>query len=277
MLRDEDKNSGMKNEIPFYRSFLIDELNKRMHKNPSYSLRAFSHSLGLSPGTLSALFNGKRPMSLKTAVKITEKIKCSEKVKTYFLTSVAHTQKERMLKRVDPKVKQFLFPKLKSPKALDVMIFELISEWYYAAILEMTFLEDFKNDESWIAKELDISVYKVRQAIERLLELGLLKKDNGSLVKINDHLEIQDSAGTSSARRNKQKQIRQKAIEAIDQRPVNERYMTTLTMAIDPQLLPEARKKIDDFNDALCEFLTKGKRKEIYTMEIGLFSLQKKS
>jgi hypothetical protein len=50
--------------------------------------------------------------------------------------------------------------------------------------------------------------------------------------------------------------------------------MTTVTMCIDPDLLEEAKKRIDDFNDSLCAFLESGKRKEVYTMEIGLFSLE---
>jgi len=192
------------------------------------------------------------------------------------LNSVAVLQSERKLKRRDPKVMEFLTknPRFKNPRVIDIELFQIISDWYHAAILELSFLEEFCADPDWIAKQIGISKLDAKLALARLLEAGLLKEIEGRLVKTNDHIELDDPDRTSKARRAKQKQIRMKAVESIDKDPVEKRYMTTISMAIDPDLLPEARRRIDEFNDSLSAFLESGKRKQVYAMEIGIFPLQ---
>lgn len=49
-----------------FRLFLQDELSTRCARNPSYSLRSFAKLLEISPSALSALINGKRPLTNKT-------------------------------------------------------------------------------------------------------------------------------------------------------------------------------------------------------------------
>jgi hypothetical protein len=47
-----------------YRAFLKSELEERMEKNSSYSLRAFARDLTVSPQMLSLVLNGKKTTSL---------------------------------------------------------------------------------------------------------------------------------------------------------------------------------------------------------------------
>ena len=49
-----------------------------------------------------------------------------------------------------------------------------------------------------------------------------------------------------------------------------------MTMAIDPLKLPEAKKLISAFNRKMSRFLEGGDKKEVYELQISLFSLQKK-
>src|SRR4051812_39521403 len=55
-------------------SFLKSELSRRCERNPSYSLRAFAKSLGVSHTILSLVLAGKRPLARKSARKISEKL-----------------------------------------------------------------------------------------------------------------------------------------------------------------------------------------------------------
>ena len=80
---------------------------------------------------------------------------------------------------------------------------------------------------------------------------------------------------TSVARRNKQIQIREKAIEAIEEFPIEKRSMTSMTMCIDEELMPEARKLISEFNEAMSKLLESGSKDKVYALEVGLFPLQK--
>ena len=47
--------------------FLRKELERQIEKNQNYSMRAFAKSLNFHVGSLSALINSKRPLTVKTA------------------------------------------------------------------------------------------------------------------------------------------------------------------------------------------------------------------
>jgi uncharacterized protein (TIGR02147 family) len=74
----------------------------------------------------------------------------------------------------------------------------------------------------------------------------------------------------------RQKQILEKALEALENDPIETRSMTGMTMAIDPSKIPEAKKLISEFNRKMSKFLETGKKSEVYELQISLFSLQKR-
>lgn len=254
---------------------LVTEFKKRTDRNPRYSLRAFGRALNLSASTLSRVFNKKTPLSMDQAEKVADRLSLNPQVRKNFINSVVHHQRTRPLKRQDPRIRQFAVQQYVQPMANDE--YALISEWFYAAILEMTFLAEFRMSAHWISSQLDITVTQASLALRRLKDLGLIiKNKKGRWVKSNQHLTTQDKEKTEVALKKKQIAIRNKAIEAIENMPLKNRKMTTLTMAVDPELLPEAYRRIEHFNQSLCEFLESGLRKQVYVMEIGLFGLQKK-
>jgi hypothetical protein len=63
------------------------------------------------------------------------------------------------------------------------------------------------------------------------------------------------------------------ALEALEDVPLESRDQSSMTMAIDPSLLPEAKAKIRDFRRSLCAFLQENARpkSEIYQLSISLF------
>lgn len=50
-----------------------------------------------------------------------------------------------------------------------------LTSWLDLGILEATHLKTFESNESWIAEHLNVNVLEVREAIEKLLEIELLK------------------------------------------------------------------------------------------------------
>jgi hypothetical protein len=81
----------------------------------------------------------------------------------------------------------------------------------------------------------------------------------------------------SSALRKLARQLLQKSIESLESQSQDERDITNMTMAIDPTLLPEAKKMITNFRRKLCTFLEQGKRTEVYAFAPSLFRLSKQT
>jgi uncharacterized protein (TIGR02147 family) len=136
-------------------------------------------------------------------------------------------------------------------------------------------VDDFVDDPRWIARALGITVSEVNFAIERLIRLGILRADaDGALTRVTKDLSTIGTAATSAAHRRLQAQILQQAQEALETVPVERRDQSTMTMAIDPQLLPRAREMTREFRRGLCAFLqSSGRLTEVYQLSVSLFPL----
>lgn len=247
----------------FYKSFLEQELARRSERNSQYSLRSFAKSLGLVPSALSEILAGKRLPSPKMAQKILGKLNTSPEENAQFFQSLALAHQQRSAKRLSPTFKERNLQRLKPPTELSIELFRVISEWYHAAILELTFVEDFQSNPRWIATELGISPIEAKLAIGRLLKLGLLEKKSDRLVKSSEQLTTSDKQLTDPALKKMQKQCLEAAIYSLDHDPIGERNITTMTMAIAPEKISKAKEKIKKFNRELCLDLESGSRKRV--------------
>ena len=60
-------------------------------------------------------------------------------------------------------------------------IFSVISKWYCFAILNLSECHDFRWSITWIAKRLGITPFQVKEAIEKMEKVGLLKRTKKGL------------------------------------------------------------------------------------------------
>lgn len=246
-----------------FRLFLQSELLKRCKANPLYSLRAYARSLRVSPSALSAILNGKRPLTEKTKVRLGLALGLS----LGELKKFSHADSTKKGIKVTPTIR---FQQL----ALDS--YAVISDWYHYAILELLRVKSFKPESKWISKALGITTSEVNIAVERLQRTGLLKIENGSWQDTSQNglaTNIHDDL-TSTALRKLQRQVLEKSITALETLPTSVRNHTSMTFAIDPDDLPEAKRKIAKFRRDLCEFFEKTKKPtQIYNLGVSLYPL----
>ncbi|MGZ6331338.1 MAG: DUF4423 domain-containing protein [Bdellovibrionota bacterium] len=255
----------------FYQHCLKQELAKRCEKNARYSIRAFARSMRVDPGALSRVLSGKQIPSYKLAQNFLDRIILPPEDRQLFLSSIAEKQRSRGLKKLNP-----IFNGIEQCRIYKVEVdtYRLISEWYHAAILTLSYTQGFENDTRWISKQLGISVTEAKLAVERLLEAGLLVENSGRLEISHQQLTTKDKSVTTPALRRHQKQLLEKAIASLESDPIDERNMTSMTMAIDPEKLPLAKKLISEFNKSLCQLLESGDKKRVYNLAVALYPLQ---
>jgi len=264
----------MKSENLYYKTLIEEELAKRAEKNPRYSLRAMARALSLDAGALSQILSGKRVPSYKIAQKILAVLDLSPDQQNKFLSSIAKTHQSRGLERLNPIFKKF---KSKQPaKDLSIDLFRVIGDWYHYAILMLTYVDRFDPNPTWIAAQLNISPIEAKLAINRMLDLGLLKEERGSLVCWDGHFTTADKHVTAPALKRHQKQILEKSIFSLENDPIEQRSHTSMTMAIDSKKITEAKKLIEDFTNKMSELLESGQRTQVYEFQIGLFPIQRK-
>lgn len=250
------------------RNWLLTEFNRKRIKNPYYSLRRMAQQLGLQPGRLSEFLSGKRPITLKMAEKICEKMALKPEDKRDFLTCV---KKDRLShdNLEASSLQQRKYVELSSDH------FHVIADWYHFAILSLMDLDEFVNTSDWISARLGISKIQVKGALDRLQRLNLIKINNQKKwIKTHDNLTTTQDI-ESAALKHSHKQTFEQLIELIDDIPVSERDMTSMTMAIDKSKLSEAKRLIKEFRRKLCDFMETGNRTEVYNLNIQLYPISK--
>lgn len=225
-------------------------------KNPSFSLRALARRLGIQASALSEIMNKKRKISPKMARTV--------------LTNLGLNPLE-----VEEIVLNKNTTTTSYERNLSLSYFEVISEWHYFALLSLTRLINFRSDYGWMAENLNISISLVKRSVEKLLELGLLDKDeNGELYSTEINFATPTDIKNASLRNHSLESL-EMAETSLRNDPIETRDFTEITMAIDTDKIPKAKQMISDFQDQLCEFLEESNQDAVYKMAVQLYPLSK--
>jgi len=238
-----------------FSSLLKEELIKRQSRNKGYSLRAFSKMLGLSSSFVSKVLSGKKNLSEQTMLSVASRLNLDESV----IEDIVQT----------------------SPKGhttienIEIDQFQYISDWHHYAILECVTLQDFESTPEWFSRRLGITVERASSAIDRLVRLNLLSLDDkGDIIpRVKNNTTI-SSQVPAFAHTEHERQLLNKALNALDDVPKNLRSQTSITMAIPESRIDEARQKIIEFQREMMKLLQRrGKRDSVYHLSISFFPL----
>lgn len=224
-------------------------------RNPQYSLRAFARRLGIAPSALSEILSGKRPITEKTAKRVLERLSLGPKERQAFFDG-AKDRAKKSLQYAEIEQDQF----------------RAVSDWVHFAILSLSETKDFRADSAWIGERLGVPEGTAKQAMERLVRLGMLRKQRGRWKPGQSRYTSSDEVVNSALRRAHVQhfELAQKSLEELE---LSVRDFVGITMAIDPMRLPEAKRLIREFRDRLAGMLEKGERTEVYQLAIQLFPL----
>lgn len=246
---------------PDFRTLLQEELLKRCRANPRYSLRAFARSLGTHPASLSHVMRGRRPLTGHAIRQMGARLGLSP-------DRIQDLERSNR----DPEAKKDAFQTL----AQD--LFEVVSDWYHDAILELTRVKHFEADPRWIARTLAITPSEVHIAVERLTRLGLLEiTPTGQWIDRSELNAVTGGPHTSIARMKLQRQLLERSIQALENDPYDLRDHSSLTMAMQTSDLPEAKERIRKFRRELCAYLQRPGTSpdQVYQLAVGLFALSR--
>ncbi len=233
-----------------FRYWLQSEFQRRLRRNPRYSLRAFARQLDVDPSTLSKCLSGKR--------KITKR----------FINMVCEKASEDSLAMLTRAVKDEYYK-------LSYDVWEVIADWHHYAILEATYINNFSVNPTAVAQLLGISFEDAKMAIDRLERLGLMQRTGKTYKKTHKFLTNGTAVDTSSAHKELQKQVIEKAANAIDETPQKLKEIRSYTFAINTNKLDEARELFDEFQRKLDKLMSAGELTEVYQMGFQLYPLSK--
>lgn len=238
-----------------YRDFLRDHAIHKRRKNPRWSIGLWARRLKLGSTTsLNMILKGQRHPGDAISERLIDYFNFEPRERDYFLSLIEFAKvKETGSNRT--RLKHLLADDLKklasgqAAKKLDQKTFLAISQWYCYAIRQMTLLKDFDGEPAAIAKRLQfpISESEIANAIDTLLEVGLLKKNSsGKIKRVSKFVKTDDDIASEGLKRFHEAMIAN-AAKSIRQFDVQDREINGLTLAVRRDQMPEAKRLIRRF------------------------------
>ncbi len=208
----------------------------------------------MNPSTLSRILSGQRNLTLKMAMKFADSLELSPKdrhilFQDFYDIPLAHSEEVRQL---------------------DDDSFELIKNWYHYAISQLTQVAEFREDLSWIARTLGITILTAKLAIERLERVGILARDSDGNLYRTSATVLAGGNAHNLAIREYQRQILEKAITSLDINSIDERDITSIMIATNVENIDLVKEEIKKFRLRMAELLGNGEKSRVYNLGIHL-------
>jgi uncharacterized protein (TIGR02147 family) len=266
-------------EYDNYRTYLGDLYKFYKETKPHFSYRYFSQKAGFrSPNFLKLVIEGKRNVSPESIEKFTKALKLGKREAEFFRVLV-HLNQARTVGEKKIYAEQLMqFRPFRYIHPLRQDQYRYYADWYNIAIRELTMLPAFSEDPAWIARRLipPISPQQAQKAIDLLLQLGLLERDEtGRLVQADAFISTGDEV-TSTSVANYHRTVIQMGAEAIDRFAGPDRDISSVTMTLSEKNYQEIKGLIQRFRKELLAIADQDESPEgVYQVNFQLFPLAK--
>lgn len=241
------------------RNRILSSLQQLQKNNSRFSLRAYAKRIGVSAGALSAMLNGKRTITKKMALKFVEKLSLDPQEKSELIGSF---QKSTLQKK-----NTIEYLKLTTDQ------FRLIADWEHFAILSLIKTKNFQSEPQWIATRLGVSITRVNQALTRLIDLKLVTRNSkGQLSRTKNNFRTSDDIIDFGLRKANDVSL-DLARQSLYRDDIKDRDFSSITFAINPNKLAEAKILIRQCQDDLAHLLEAGSCTEVYRFSCQLYPL----
>jgi uncharacterized protein (TIGR02147 family) len=260
-----------------YRKYLTDFYEAEKKRNPHFSHRYIAQKVGFSSsGFFSKILQGKTNISTALAFKFSEFLKHKRHESDFFELLVLFNQAKNHAEQKRWFEKILAFSKSKV-KIVDISQYKFFEKWYYVAIRELLASYKFNGDYKQLAKHLHPAIRpsEARKAIEVLLRLGLIKKDETGVYVQTDILLSSGYDTQSIAINNFQIATLGLAKESIDRFRREDRDISTLTLSFSGDTYKTICEKLKTFRRELLELVKNdaGNVDRVYQINFQIFPL----
>jgi uncharacterized protein (TIGR02147 family) len=263
-----------------YRAFLRAYYDRRKGEKDGFSHAEFSQRIGLrSPNYLKLVIDGARNLTSELAVRFGEGCELRDDPLRYFCALVAFNQAKTARERGLHYEKLQGFRRFRATHKLDAAQSAYYSQWYIPAVYELSARADFDGDPRWIARALlpPISLKQAAQALAVLGELGLLVRERRGRWKQADAVVETPEGPLGHHVVQFHRAMMQRAAEALDLVPRDEREVAALTLCVSEERMHELKAELEAFREHLLQRYMKDERPErVVQVNFQMFPLSGK-
>ncbi len=260
-----------------YRKFLCDFFKNEKKHNKYFSFQVFANRAKISSRSYTKMvMDGKRNLSNGTILKFADAMQLNKTESQYFHSLVMY-QNSKTLEEKDKYYENMIsFKKREKVVPLEKAQYELFSKWYIPVVRELITLKDFKEDYDWIADTLNrsISPNDAKKAVEILLALNLLKRENDKLTLTNTMLTSYGHVSRLKLRKFN-KAIAENALSYFDL-PDEIKELSTLTISLKKEDVPKIKTFLQEMRGEINKKFTNLKDQDaVYQFNFHMFPVTK--
>lgn len=238
--------------------FLVHQLKTRQLKNKHYSQRGFARDLGVGPGRLSDILNGKTTIGPRLLEKFILNLKLNDQeAEQLKLLFSQQSDKKKTVGNFSRYLTNDEYELIAQPK-----------HYYILALLETS---NRRHSHEWMARRLGVSEEALSEMIERLIAMKLIRREGSGRLKTVPGGVTTTHDIPSSVLRESHRAVILDSLQRLSEEPVEKRDYTSITMAANPAKIAAAKRLTSDYRRRLCKLLETGKKSEVYTLNIQLF------
>ncbi len=218
-----------------YPSWLRAEYEARKADDGGFSHRRFSALCGYrSSGALALIMSGQRNLSRDAAARVATALELDAGERAHLLRMLDYEQADDFAARAA------VLDRMKASRRFAEQWRDTIDAYAFyrdpwaPLVRELISLDDFREDPAWMAERLhaDVSPEACADAVERLVEMGLLERDDDGCLRHTRRVVATPPELRSDALKRFQRQMMQLASDALDSQPPEVRDMRVTTMAV---------------------------------------------
>lgn len=256
-----------------YRFFMTDYFSLRKKSVRGFSYRAFARDAGLSASLLKDILSKRQNLTFQAMRRYARAMKLGVREVAYFeaLTgfnnATTNSEKNRFFSEM------VRLRGRSAVKFLDARQYAYFSRWYHPVVRELMVHTGLGNDPAAISACIvpRITPAKVRKSIALLVEIGLVYQDPEGIWRATDRVISSEYQIQSVALRNYHAAMLERAREALDTYPSDEREFQGMTVSASHATFMRMKDRIRAFTD---ELLAMAAADESATDEVFQVNLQ---
>lgn len=258
-----------------YQEYLRDFYHAKKGENPYFSYRYMGMRLGLDPGFLVKVLQGRMHLSWKSVPKVVTFCQLTGKEADYFelLVRFSRAKNERETKLYFEKL---LESRGISANCVEEKQYAFYTKWYHTAIRSLLGYYKFSGNYAALAKKLSpsITAKQAKESIRLLTDLGFIFKNADGVYELKDKVITTGEKWRSAAIRAFQEETIQLARESLDRHPKEARDVSTITVAVSHEDLQEIRERAREFRRSILQMKTNNKQSDVvYQVNVQIVPL----
>ena len=228
-----------------YRAFLMAYQENRKADKDWYSVRYMAGKIEMDPGQFVKVLQGKLQLPLNRIAAISKLCRFDAREEVYF-EMLVRLARAKTRAEVQELTERMVALRGVDVKGLEADQAEYFHNWHHSVVRSLAGIVPFRGGFEQVGAMITprVTAEKVKESVELLARLGLLREDDKGFWRLAEpHVNHGDKMPPAVVRRF-QAQYMRLAERALDEIPVDERDISSLTVTLRWSDLPRVREKV---------------------------------